>query len=304
MTVRLANGPVSWGVDFADAPGNLPWDKVLDQIAEAGYSWTELGPVGYLPLDEQRLREELDGRELQVAGSFVFQPLHRAEALEEVLAATRETCRLISAVGGRNLVIIDLVEEERTRTAGQSDQARRLNMREWRTLVNGIRAVATVAIDEFKLQPVLHPHVGSYIEFEDEIEAALDALEPELCQLCLDTGHSAYAGVDPVALYRRNRNRVRYFHFKDIDPEVRAEVVQQGRDFWSAIRAGIFCPLGSGMVDFSALAQAVDEGGFDGWATIEQDRAPDSDSSPLSDAVKSRQFLEGIGLGEAKAGQR
>jgi inosose dehydratase len=304
MTVRLANGPVSWGVDFAEAPGNPPWEIVFDQIAEAGFSWTELGPIGYLPQNQAQLRDELDRRGLQVAGSFVFQPLHRAEALDEVLEATRATCRLISAVGGRNLVIIDLVEDERVRTAGQSDRARRLNLREWQTLINGIRAVASVAIEEFELQPVFHPHVGSYIEFEDEVEAALDALEPDLCQLCLDTGHSAYAGIDPVALYRRNRGRVLYFHFKDIDPEVRQAALEQGLDFWSAIRAGIFCPLGSGMVDFPDLAGAVEPGGFDGWATIEQDRDAESESSALADAVRSREFLESVGLGEAKAGQR
>jgi inosose dehydratase len=304
MSVRLANGPVSWGVDFAGAPTNPPWDVVLDQIAEAGYAWTELGPIGYLPQDPARLRDELDRRGLQVAGSFVFQPLHRAAALDEVLEATRATCRSISAVGGRNLVIIDLVEEERARTAGQRDRARRLNRREWLTMIDGTRAVATVAREEFELQPVFHPHVGSYVEFEDEVEAILEALEPDLCQLCLDTGHSAYAGIDPVALYRRNQDRVRYFHFKDIAPEVRQRALEQELDFWSAIRASVFCPLGAGMVDFPALAKALDEGGFDGWATIEQDRDPDAESSALADAIRSREFLEGVGLGEAKAGQR
>ena len=49
--IHLAGGPVSWGVDFADTPGNPAPDTVLDGIAAAGLCWTELGPVGYLPPD-------------------------------------------------------------------------------------------------------------------------------------------------------------------------------------------------------------------------------------------------------------
>ena len=51
MGLRVANGPVSWGVDLPDKPGAPPWDEVFTEISEAGYLWCELGPVGYLPDD-------------------------------------------------------------------------------------------------------------------------------------------------------------------------------------------------------------------------------------------------------------
>jgi inosose dehydratase len=44
--VELATGPVTWGVDFADAPANPPWSLVLDDIAASGLGALELGPVG------------------------------------------------------------------------------------------------------------------------------------------------------------------------------------------------------------------------------------------------------------------
>ena len=69
MSVRLATGPVSWGVDFADAPDNPPWSEVLDGIAGAGLEWTELGPLGYLPADAA---PELARRGLRLCGGFVF----------------------------------------------------------------------------------------------------------------------------------------------------------------------------------------------------------------------------------------
>ena len=49
MEIRIANGPVSWGVDMPDTPDAPPWKTVFSEIAQAGYRWCELGPEGYLP---------------------------------------------------------------------------------------------------------------------------------------------------------------------------------------------------------------------------------------------------------------
>ena len=58
--LALATGPVTWGVDFADAPTNPPWPLVLDDIAASGVGALELGPVGYLPEDPPTLRAARD----------------------------------------------------------------------------------------------------------------------------------------------------------------------------------------------------------------------------------------------------
>jgi inosose dehydratase len=302
VTVKLATGPVSWGVDFADSPDNPPWQEVLAGIEHSGYRWTELGPVGYLPEDPEVLRPELERLGLQVAGSFVFEPLHEGLRLAEVLEATRRACRLIQGVGGRFLVVIDLVDPERIATAGRPEAAPRLPLRHWVTLVHGIEAVAAVARDEFGLRPVFHPHAGSWVEFEDEIDRLLASLEARTIGLCLDTGHCAYAGVDPVGLYERYPNRVEYLHLKDVHSRVLRRALSEPLDFWEAIEAGIFCPVGAGIVDFRGLARSLERHGFGGPATVEQDRDARQNTNPLPDVVASRSYLEAIGLGEqAKA---
>lgn len=294
MTVRLAGGPVSWGVDFADSPTNPPWPLVLDGIARAGLGWTELGPLGYLPDDPGALRVELARRELRVAGSFVFQPLHDPTRHAEVLDVARRTCRLIQSTGGRHLVVIDLVTAERVATAGRCDDARRLRGAEWEALVDGVGTVAAMARDEFGLEPTLHPHAGSFVEFQDEVDALLQAVD---LGLCLDTGHCAYAGEDPVATYERWPQRVGYLHLKDVDPGVRRRVQAGNLDFWQAVAAGAFCPVGRGVVDFEALEAALERHGFDGWATIEQDRTPGAMGDPVADLLASRRYLESVGIG-------
>jgi inosose dehydratase len=295
--VQLATGPVSWGVDFADEPANPEWSFVLDQIAASGFRWTELGPVGYLPEDTGVLSREFGRRELSVAGSFLFQPLGCEDGREALVEVARRTCSLIAGVGGGFLVVIDLVDAERARTAGRSEVAERLGDREWASLIAGIEAVSRVATEEYGLRPVLHHHTGSHIEFEDEIARALDDLDPTLIGLCVDTGHAAYAGVDPLALLERHRERVDYLHLKDVDAGVLDRVRREGLDFWTAIEAGVFCPLGAGCVDFPAFARLLEAVGFSGPATVEQDRDRRPGTDPLADTVRSREFLEQLGVG-------
>jgi inosose dehydratase len=297
VSVQLATGPVSWGVDFADEAANPPWPLVLDQIAASGFRWTELGPVGYLPEDTLVLGEEFARRNLAVAGSFLFQPLHLERSRAEVLEMARRTCRLIAGVGGGFLVVIDLVDPERAATAGRPDAAPRLDDRGWASLIEGIEAVARLAGEEYGLRPVLHHHAGSHIEFEDEIARALGDLDPGLIGLCIDTGHAAYAGIDPLALLERYRDRTDYLHLKDVDCTVLDRVRGEDLDFWAAIEAGVFCPLGAGAVDFAGFGRLLGELGFSGPATVEQDRDRTPGTDPLADTIRSREFLEALGLG-------
>lgn len=59
MKVKTSNAPVSWGMSYVGQPGSPPWQKVLREIAEAGYRFTELGPIGFYPEDPKRFGEAL-----------------------------------------------------------------------------------------------------------------------------------------------------------------------------------------------------------------------------------------------------
>lgn len=289
MSVRLATGPVSWGVDFAGTPGNPPWTDVLDGIRRAGYAGLELGPLGYLPEDPGRLREELAERALALVGGFVFEPLHDPARLGDILATTRRVVRLIVGAGGEHLVIIAAVVPDRACAAGRSERAPRLDADGRRALARAISAVAGVA-ESAGLAAAVHPHAGTYIEFADEIGAAA-----ELAPLCLDTGHVAYAGLDPGAAIREYGSRLGMLHVKDVDPAVLARRL----GFWESVAAGVFCPAGRGVVDLAEVADALRDGGYSGWATVEQDRLTGGD--PVADLVESRQALERAGLGVVHA---
>src|SRR5436309_70434 len=61
------------GVWFPSNEKQTPWQRYLDELAEAGYEWTELGPVGYLPENPVVLRSELSKRGVKATGTFVMQ---------------------------------------------------------------------------------------------------------------------------------------------------------------------------------------------------------------------------------------
>jgi inosose dehydratase len=285
VSLRLAAGPVSWGVDFAGDPANPPWRDVLDGIRAAGYGGVELGPVGYMPTDPRALAAELEERALEPVGTFVFEPLHDPEQLPRIAAAGRAAAALVAAVGGRHLVGIDSVTPERERTAGRPEAAPRLDAAGRRALARAIGLLDRIASDA-GLVFALHPHAGSFVEFGDEIEWAA-----QHAALCLDTGHLAYAGLDPVGEIARYGDRLALLHLKDVDPAVHGDVLRRGDGFWDAVAAGVFCPLGAGVVELDGVVAAAERLAHVSWATVEQDRRG-TDGDPVADLRASRAALE------------
>jgi inosose dehydratase len=290
--IELAGGPVSWGVDFADAPDNPPYDEVLGGIAAAGLRWTELGPVGYLP----PRRAALEAHGLACAGGFVFEPLlDRAAAT----TAANRALEAIAATGGRLLVIIDRPGAERAVTAGRADAAPRLDPARWRRLVSTTRAVAALGADR-GIRPVFHPHAGSHVEFEDEIERLLADIPGDELGLCLDTGHALYAGADPLALIARHARRLEHLHVKDVDESRLAAVRARRGDFWRAVGDGIFCTAGEGMLALDRLRDALQAAAYRGLATVEQDRRRGSPGRPEDDLRSGVERLRAAGIGAVR----
>ena len=225
-------------------------------------------------------------------------PLHTPEGVAAAVEVARRTCGLLADVGARHLVLIQGFTPERERAAGRPGAARPLSEEEWRTMIDAVHRLAGVAA-EHGLMPCFHPHAGTHVEFEPEIERLIAETDPELVALCLDTGHCAYAGVDPVELYRRHSARIAYFHLKDVDRGRLRSALAGALSFEQAVAARVFCPLGEGVVDFAALRTALEETGFDGWATVEQDRLPTDSGTPAAHAAASLRHLRSLGLAAA-----
>jgi inosose dehydratase len=296
MTIKIGNAPCSWGVEFADDPRNPAWEKVLDECRDAGYRGIELGPVGYMPEDPAQLGDALATRELELIGGVVFRPFHDPAKWDDVKDGAVRTCQALKAHGARHLVLIDSISPRRAPTAGRPAEAEQMSAAEWADFRNKIRDISKMAAEEFGLIPSIHPHAGGFMDFENEVERLLEEVDASLLKICLDTGHCLYADFDPVAFMERHMDRISYMHFKDIDPDVRKKVVANRTDFYEACGDGIFCNLGKGAVDFPTVKQRLEDAGFDGWCTVEQDCDPAMAQSPIDDAKDNRNYLQSIGF--------
>jgi inosose dehydratase len=295
MNVRIGTAPDSWGVWFGVDGKQLPWERYLDEAAAAGYDWTELGPYGYLPTEVDVVRNELQQRGLKLSGSFVMANLESPEGWPEVERQLMETGEMIASLGGRFLVLIDDTYSDLF-TGAQRDSPV-LGDDAWKRLIDTTHRAARIARERFQLQLVFHPHADTHIEFEHQIEKLLELTDPGLVALCLDTGHHAYRGGDPVRFFRRHHNRIRYLHLKSVDYHMRERVEKEGIPFAVAVGMDLFCEPSVGVVDFGAFRDALAEFNYDGWATVEQDMYPAPFDKPLPIAKRTRAYLRDIGIG-------
>lgn len=296
MAIAIGNAPCSWGVEFAVDPRNPPWQRVLAECAEAGYSGIELGPIGYMPEDPAILRDALDEHGLTLIGGVVFRPFHDPAAFDDVLDATHRTCRALAAHGARHLVLIDSISPRRAATAGRPDEAEQMDAAAFAAFVERIRTAARIGAEDYGLTTSLHPHAGGFVDFLPETERVLAAIDPSSLKLCLDTGHATYAGYNPLDVMRRERDRLAYVHFKSTDKAVREHAIQHRIGFYDACAQGIFCTLDKGEIDFAEVRSLLDEIGYDGWCTVEQDCDPSGPVRPIEDARVNRDALRSIGF--------
>jgi inosose dehydratase len=293
MQVHISTAPGSWGVESAQDPANPPWPAVLSEMADIGFEGAELGPFGYLPAEAGVLRNELDARSLSLVAGFVMEPFHEPTRQAAILDTAKRTCALLRGAGARCLVLIEALAPERASRAGRFDAAPRLDDAGWQRMTAAIHEVVRVAVDH-DLQATFHPHAGTYVEFADEIERLMADLD-EPVGLCLDTGHCVYSGIEPVELLLAHGQRVRHLHLKDVHGDALARCRAEGLGFADAVAAGVFCAVGTGNVDFLALREALADVGYQGWATVEQDRLPGT-GQPRADAEASLKHLRRVGI--------
>jgi len=299
MKIKIGTAPVSWGIMEVEGwNGQAPYAKVLDEMAEAGYSGTELGPYGYLPSEPERLMTELSSRGLSMVSAFVPLPLAEPERHDATFREAMTVAELLASANARLIVLAGDMNGARMNVAGRVNEERDgMNQRHWHDAVEIISRIARACL-EMGLFTAFHHHAGTLIETPNEIERLCASTDPALIGLCLDTGHYLYGGGDPVEAVRQYGSRIWHLHLKDVRSTVLESVRREGVGFIEAVRRDVFCELGEGAVDFPGIKQGLIDCGYDGWAIVEQDvDASQPGVQPFESAVRSRRYLrETIGI--------
>lgn len=288
LTDRIAGAPISWGVcEVPDWGHQLAPDRVLAEMSELGLAATEFGPEGFLPAEPRAKASVLASHNLRAVGGFVPVILHRVDH-NPVPALERSLAGFVAA--GADVLVLAAA----TGIDGYDAARPVLTDAEWDTVFANLDALSAAAARS-GIQAVLHPHVGTMVETEAEIERVLTGSK---IPFCLDTGHLLIGGTDPVAFAAAHADRVAHTHLKDVDLAL-AEKVRAGTiTYYDAVIAGLYRPLGQGDVDVRAIVSSLVASGYTGWFVLEQDNVlrhePEPGEGPLDEARASVEFLRSI----------
>jgi inosose dehydratase len=293
----FACAPDSWGVlDYPGPSWEQSYEQMLDEMVEAGYTGTELGPYGFFPTDPVVLARELERRKLKLLGSFVPVKMTDPSASSAVMRRIRKVGHLLATLKAPFLVLADDQSPERNAYAGRVYDAGcpALSAHQWKH-VGEIVADAEKVARQFGLDLVFHPHVATYVESPEECERFFDVTSHTSVGLCLDTGHCLYGHGDPVLEAEKYKSKLRFVHVKDCDNKVLQEARRNKWTFEEAIEHEVFTIIGQGNIDFPVFFRTLLKNGYSGWSVVEQDvKFGATEIPPKVSVAKSREYLNGV----------
>jgi inosose dehydratase len=300
--IKLANAPCSWGAlefDLEEKSEEIGFEQVLDEIRETGYTGTELGDWGYMPTTPNLLKEEIEKRNLELLGAFV--PVDLADSSKHAagIKSALKVAELMYNAGYVNAFIV-LADDngsssQRTLNAGRITAKMGLSEEQWKVFAEGAENIAKTVKDAYGIRTVFHHHCAGYVETPEEVDKLLTLTNPGLLGLCLDMGHYAFGGGNPVEALKKYGDRIWHIHFKDFDPEAARLSREANGDYFDAIKRGVFCELGKGSVDFQTIVNLLSEMKYDSWIVVEQDILPGM-GNPRACARANRNYLKTLGL--------
>lgn len=297
--IRIGNAPCSWGVLEFELEGQASdADQVLWEMDSAGFEGTELGDWGFMPTEPGALRALLGKHNLELVGAFVPVALANQSAHEAGVAEALKVARLLAALNDEAFVVLaddNGSVPERVAHAGRIRPKQGLSGEQWAVFARGAEAVARAVCEQTDLRTVFHHHCAGFVETPAEVAALMERTSPEILGLCLDMGHYAFGGGDPVEALERFGDRSWHIHYKDFDAQVGRQATAEGWDYFEAVRQGVFCELGQGSVDFGAITAELRQRGHCGWIIVEQDVLPGM-GSPFESARRNRAFLRTLAL--------
>lgn len=284
---RVATAPISWGV--CEVPGwgrQLPPERVLAEMNQMGFTATELGSTGWLPLDIAELSTLLERHHMDLLAAFVPLVLHQPNEAAVALRQAEDMAQLLEAAGARYFNTAPVTSADWQPRSPLKDE-------QWQHLFTMLDQVERIC-EQHGLIQVLHQHVGCVVETADDVDRVLQGSS---VLFVLDTGHFAIGGVDPVDFARRHRDRVGLVHLKDTRLDVAERLNHNELTLMTAVQNGLFPALGQGDLKVDAVVTTLERDGYRGWYVLEQDCAiigpePAPGEGPLRDVEKSVNYLK------------
>lgn len=295
---RIGIAPDSWGVWNAVDPKQPESDQYLREVEEAGYTWTELGPYGYMGLDPEVVAERVAAHNLKISGGTVFTGLHKsADAVDKYWDSVAAVARMTAAQGAEHLIVIPEMWERADNGNGPVTSARTYSETEWANLTRNHNELGKRLLGEFGLKQQFHSHAETPIGSYREVSRLLNETDGAYLNLCLDTGHFAYYYGDNVRLVREFKERIGYLHLKQVEPDLLADVLKNELTFVDAVQQGIMVEPPYGVPEYGDILVEANKYTPGIFAIIEQDMYPLKDfSEPKQIAIRTKSYIENLGV--------
>jgi inosose dehydratase len=291
---QMAASPINWcNDDLLDLGAQYEVETIWQEMTQAGVQGTEMGRK--YTKDAATLSKQLQAFGLTLASGWGT--LHLADRVhwQESLRRYQEHVAFLAEMGCSVAVTCEGSGSVHWDRGGDRSQVIRWDDAAWKAVAEGLNQAGERAFD-LGVRLVYHPHLGTNVESPEDIDRLMDMTHPEWVSLCLDTGHVAAAGGDPVNVFDAYHDRVRHLHLKDIRPSV-VEAFHRGLGFLAAVRRGIFTVPGDGALDFYPLLERLARANYSGWLVIEAEQDPDL-APPLPHLQQALAYLDGFGREE------
>lgn len=275
MPFKLGITPINWANDdLPDLGDHYSFEHIINDTKDLGYKGTELGRK--FPLEKETLLKELNGRGLQLASKFIGTHFGDLNAHEEELQQLQDWIDFLKPLGVKHIIVCEMKNSIHwdKDNAGEDKRIIPLTENEWVNLKDGLHKAGRLC-HEHGMELVYHPHGGTVVETEDELDKLMDMTDPSLVSLLYDSGHVYYGEGDPLGVLKKHIDRTKYVHFKDVRATVIDEVRKNEVDFRSAVLQGAFTVPGDGDIDFKPIIQELLKAGYKGWVLVEAEQDPE-----------------------------
>jgi inosose dehydratase len=276
-----------WNDDFPLIDIGIPFEQCISEMALAGFHGCSVGHK--YPTDPAVLKPALELRGLRVSEPWVSTYFTITSMRQQTLESFHQQMAFIKAMGGTDMVIAEFGQAVNPLPVALFANRPIFNNDQWSSLLAGLEELGKIANDN-GMRLCYHPHMGTGVMIQSDVDRLMEHTKPELVHLLLDTGHLAFAGADPLEVTRKYGSRIKHIHLKDVRADVVTRVREENLSFKDAIEAGVFTVPGDGAIDFVPIFEALAQAQFEGWLVVEAEQDP-AKANPLEYAKMARRYL-------------
>jgi inosose dehydratase len=289
MVAMLGINPITWtNDDVPELGGDTPLEVCLSEARQAGFAGIELG--GKFPRTAADLIPIMRKHGLEIISGWYDGRCCERSTDEEFVAITPHLA-LLRDMGSTHVVYADTSLGRHGAIWEPISRRPTLQASDWQDYGRKLTMLAE-RMSEFGVNMAFHHHMGTIVETDMEVDLLMRHTGAAV-GLLYDSGHSAFAGGDPVALAKRHVDRIVHVHCKDCRRQVLETARRDDMSFMAAVMAGIFTVPGDGCIDYPAILKTLADAGYSGWLVVEAEQDPNK-AHPLTYARMGHDNLRRI----------